>query len=328
MIQSFDFISPKDFEEMFQLETNDQTEIPLPSTVKKHLDKYIIGQDKAKKIVSSTLVNHLHICRYNILNEDKIKKSNMMLIGNSGTGKTFILDHACKYMNIPFVNIDITEYSSTGYVGKDISDMVHMLYQKADKDIEKTQQGIIFIDEIDKISEKNSSQSGHNTTEVQYNILKLIEGGDIVLNLGTNMHPKEVTINTSNILFVFAGAFSSLIKHKHKKGIGFNTLSEKTSKDITEEDILSCGIISELLGRIGVYIQLEDLTSEQMKTILLKTENSPVKQIRKLCKLRGIKYSLTSKDYDAIIKEGMKSKLGVRGIFKELNKKAMELYYV
>lgn len=307
--------------------------IVQPSEIKAYMDRFAIGQDEAKKTIATLIVNHLYKVKYN--REPgahlPLRKSNLLLVGNSGVGKTYLLQLAARFLEIPMVSVDATKYTSAGYVGNDVEQILTTLLQRS-KNKADAERGIVFIDEFDKLAtKKGPNDSDVNTTGVQYALLKMVEG--TVLDVPTSMdrHSSRQTIDTSNIMFVFAGAFGNLVDKKKKaRKIGFSSESPdkvKRAAEINETDLIEYGIIPEILGRIGTFITLEDLNKEQLMSILLDVEDSPVKQAKELCKLRGLPYPLEAGDYDDILKEVAKTKLGARGLSRAVEKRLMPHLY-
>lgn len=332
-----DYDGGEDLEMMTKEEVYAQ--IPRPSEIKEFLDEHVIGQEEAKRAVSVALCNHLFRINYNALEcegphnaHKRLKKNNLLFIGDSGVGKTYILELACNFLSIPFVSIDSTRFSAAGYVGASVEEILTALLTKANGDVEWAQEGVVFIDEFDKIASSSKADKDVNTTQVQYALLKMIEGAIIpVPENATSVRPKEIDFDTSETLFTFAGAFGGLASNKkdEKRTIGFKNEAEENNGKIQEEDILKFGIIPEILGRIGTYIQLHSLTDDQLMQILLNKNSGPVQQAKQLFKLRfpGKRFPLQKKDFCDIIQVAKKSKLGARGLAREVHKRMMEHYY-
>lgn len=320
---------------------NFNSEIPKPKQIKEFLDQYIIGQDEVKEKISVAVYNHYK--RINNKNSDiEIDKSNIILVGPTGSGKTMIARTIAKMLNVPFAIGDCTCITESGYVGEDVESVLVRLYQAADYDVEKTERGIVFLDEIDKIARKNGNPSITRDVSgegVQQGLLKLLE--DSVVNIppkGGRKHPDQplVAINTKNILFICGGAFvgiENIISSRiNKKTIGFNS---QDNKELTEDDIMSelsaldlrkFGLIPEILGRLPVITHTNELDEKTLKRILTEPKNALVKQYQELFKLDNIELTFTDKALDLIVKHAMKNKLGargLRGIMEQIMNKSM-----
>ncbi len=318
----------------------DNNDIPKPKEIKEFLDQYIIGQDQVKEKISVAVYNHYK--RINHHNHNiEIDKSNIILCGPTGTGKTLIARTIAKLLNVPFAIADATVLTESGYVGEDVESVLVRLYQAADYDVEKTERGIVFIDEIDKIARKNGNPSITRDVSgegVQQGLLKLLE--DSIVNIppkGGRKHPDQplVAINTKNILFICAGAFIGLedrIKHRcNKSTIGFNN-TQSTDKNINYMEQLSAldlkafGLIPEILGRLPVITYTEELDKNALKKILTQPKNALIKQYQELFKIDGIELKFTSKALDMIVEHTIQNKLGargLRGVMEKIMNKAM-----
>lgn len=311
--------------------------IPVPTKIKKYLDKHVIGQEEAKKRLSVAVYNHYKRIYQNTDDNIDIGKSNIAIFGKSGSGKTLLCQSIAKLLDVPFAIADCTSLTEAGYVGDDVETIITRLLQASDYNIEKTEIGIIFLDELDKIANKNNGNpsitrdvSGEG---VQQGLLKMLEGSIVqVPPKGGRKHPdaKMISVNTKNILFICAGAFVGLDKKIEKrynknKSIGFtsitdNNKSKKLDKNenplkyINNDDLIKYGLIPELVGRIPVITYVNELTKEDLKKILIEPENAIIKQYEKLFKLDNIKLSIDDDVYDYIVDCAVKMKVGARGL--------------
>lgn len=316
------------------------TEIPKPKQIKEFLDQYIIGQDQVKEKIAVAVYNHYKRINYKN-NNIEIDKSNIILCGPTGTGKTLIARTIAKMLNVPFAIADATVLTESGYVGEDVESVLVRLYQAADYDIERCERGIIFIDEIDKIARKNGNPSITRDVSgegVQQGLLKLLE--DSIVNIppkGGRKHPDQpmVQINTKNILFICAGAFIGLedkIKHRcNKSTIGFNVNKKKVDDinymdQLSALDLKSFGLIPEILGRLPVITYTNELDKKALKKILTEPKNALVKQYQELFKIDHIDLTFTDKALDLIVDHTIENKLGargLRGVMEKIMSKAM-----
>ena len=310
------------------------TRIPKPPEIKKFLDDYVIGQEQAKKILSVAVYNHYKRIASKLSDPDEVElqKSNIVLIGPTGVGKTLLAQTLAKFLNVPFTIVDATNYTEAGYVGEDVENIILNLLQAADYDIERTQRGIIYIDEIDKIARKSDSPSITRDVSgegVQQALLKIIEGTKAsVPPKGGRKHPQQeyIRIDTSNILFICGGAFHGLDKIIEQrigvKNLGFGVKLQKASdKKIGEtleqcqgEDLLKFGMIPEFIGRIPVIATLHELDEKALYDILTKPKNALTKQYQKLFGFENIGLTFTDKALELVSKEAIKRKSGARGL--------------
>jgi len=315
-----------------------------PNEIKEQLDQHIIGQDFAKKIVSVAVYNHYKRLNNSYKTKDvEIEKSNILLVGPTGTGKTLIAKTLAKLLNVPFAIADATVLTEAGYVGEDVENILVRLYQAADYNAERAEMGIIYIDEIDKISKKDSNPSITRDVSgegVQQALLKILEG--TMANIppkGGRKHPEQplVSINTNNILFICGGAFQGLGEMINKRisgsGIGFNQkikenlLDSKSFSFVIPDDLLKYGFIPELVGRLPVISPLDELTEETMKTILLKPKNSLIKQYKKLFELEGVELEFTEDAINLIVEKAMARKTGARALRSIMEDALIDIMY-
>jgi len=315
-----------------------------PNEIKEQLDQHIIGQDFAKKIVSVAVYNHYKRLNNSHKTKDvEIEKSNILLVGPTGTGKTLIAKTLAKLLNVPFAIADATVLTEAGYVGEDVENILVRLYQAADYNAERAEMGIIYIDEIDKISKKDSNPSITRDVSgegVQQALLKILEG--TIANIppkGGRKHPEQplVSINTNNILFICGGAFQGLGEMINKRisgsGIGFNQkikenlLDSKSFSFVIPDDLLKYGFIPELVGRLPVISPLDELTEETMKTILLKPKNSLIKQYKKLFELEGVELEFTEDAINLIVEKAMARKTGARALRSIMEDALIDIMY-
>ena len=320
------------------------SDLQKPKEIKSFLDQYVIGQDQAKKQLSIAVYNHykrlLHAKDEN--REVEIEKSNIIMIGETGTGKTLLAKTIAKELNVPFCIVDATILTEAGYVGEDVESILSRLLMVADYDVEKAEKGIVFIDEIDKIARKSDNPSITRDVSgegVQQGLLKLLEGSIVnVPPQGGRKHPdqKYIQVNTQNILFIAGGAFDGIKeiieRRLNKQAIGFS--AEKLNKTDDEDYILSqinaidlrrFGLIPELLGRFPIVTYLDKLTKETMIRIMKEPKNSIINQFVELFKMDGVTLKFTDEAIDAIVEETMEKGLGARGL-RGATEKVLEDY--
>ena len=304
-----------------------------PKEIKKFLDLHVIGQEQAKKTLAVAVYNHYKRINQNQLSGDiEIQKSNLLLVGPTGTGKTLLAQTISKFLNVPIAIVDATVLTEAGYVGEDVESILSKLLQAADFDVDKTENGIVFIDEIDKIARKSDNPSITRDVSgegVQQALLKLLEGTSVnVPPKGGRKHPdqKFIEINTSNILFIAGGAFDGIDKiiktRLNLQSIGFKSADEKVVDDneenilkfINPHDIRSYGLIPEIIGRLPVMCHLNPLTKDALKDIMTLPKNALVKQYKKLFEMDEIDFSITPGAIDYIVEKAFEFKIGARGL--------------
>ena len=305
-------------------------EVPKPMDIKAYLDEYIIGQDEAKRSLAVAVYNH-----YKRLQQDEtgveIEKSNIIMVGSTGTGKTLLARTIAKLLDVPFTIVDATVFTEAGYVGEDVESILSRLLQVADYDVAETERGIVFIDEIDKIARKSDNPSITRDVSgegVQQGLLKLLEG--TVVNVppkGGRKHPDQnyTQVDTKNILFICGGAFdgieTKIARRLNTHVVGFNSIQNTAKIDkndlmkyVLPQDLKAFGLIPEIIGRLPVLTYLKPLDREALRKILVEPKNSIVKQFTKLFEMDGIKLTFTDDALDYIVDKAVEYKLGARGL--------------
>lgn len=317
--------------------------IPAPHEMKAKLDDYVVGQDYAKKVISVAVYNHYKRVLTNSMDDIEIEKSNMLMVGPTGCGKTYLVKTIARILNVPLAITDATTLTEAGYIGDDVESVLSKLLAAADNDVEKAERGIVFIDEIDKIAKKKNNNSRDVSGEsVQQGLLKLLEGADVEVPVGAGSKNAMVpltTINTKNILFICGGAFpdiEDIIKARLNKqsSIGFKAdLKDKYDKDdnllskVTVEDLREFGMIPEFLGRLPVLYTLQGLNEEMLIKILKEPKNAILKQYQKLLSLDGVDLRFDNDAYHAIAKRALEKKTGARALRAIIEEFMLDIMY-
>lgn len=317
--------------------------IPLPHKIKESLDEYVVGQEQAKKVISVAVYNHYKRVAAQETKEVEIEKSNMLMIGPTGSGKTYLVKTLAKLLDIPLAIADATSLTEAGYIGDDIESVVSKLLASAENDVKKAEQGIIYIDEIDKIAKKkNTNQRDVSGESVQQGMLKLLEGAEIEVPVGANSKNAMVpltTINTKNILFICGGAFpgvEEIIKERlnEHSSMGFKAdLKDKYDKDInilrkvTIEDIRNFGMVPEFIGRLPVLFTLDGLSKETLVKILKEPKNAILKQYQKLLELDEVELLFEEKALESIAQKALEKKTGARALRAIMEEFMLDIMY-
>ncbi|MCM1527825.1 MAG: ATP-dependent Clp protease ATP-binding subunit ClpX [Bacteroides sp.] len=317
--------------------------IPAPHKIKASLDEYVVGQEHAKKVISVAVYNHYKRVATNSMDSIEIEKSNMLMIGPTGCGKTYLVKTLARLLDVPLAIADATSLTEAGYIGDDIESVISKLLAAADNDVERAEQGIVFIDEIDKIAKKKETHSRDVSGEsVQQGLLKLLEGAEVEVPVGANSKNAMVplaTVNTRNILFICGGAFPDLediIRERLNKtaGIGFGSeLKDRYDRDkkilaqVTVEDIRKFGMIPEFIGRLPIIYTLEGLNKEMMVKILKEPRNAILKQYQKLLELDEVRLEFTDEALDAIAEKAMKRDTGARALRSIIEEFMLDIMY-
>lgn len=307
-----------------------------PSDIKNKLDEYVVGQEEAKRMISMIVINHYRQIRSN---QTLLPKTNVLLQGPTGCGKTYLIENLARIISVPFVTVDATSLTESGYEGENVDDIFSRLLSNANNDLEVAQLGIVYIDEIDKIARIDTTKDIIGREGVQQALLKIIEGTDVPIRSKNPFNQSELILNTKNILFILSGAFVGIEKlstrSENTKNIGFikndqsNTSNTCSTNKLEHSDFIKYGMIPEFMGRISIILELKDLGYNEYEELLFKSPNSFLNRYREYLNKDGIEVVISKKDMGKMVEIAMNKNVGVRGLISVLqNKMIYEMYNI